>query len=70
MGLVVDPPIAQGDTLRYITRGVAVHVMNLISKVPENTDASEVPGLGHRYQPATEYFVNRPELHEYRREMH
>jgi oligo-1,6-glucosidase len=57
----------------WMQRGAAgfrMDVINLISKVPGYPDAEVVLPPDHKYQPAFQYFVNGPKLHDYIHEMH
>lgn len=50
--------------------GFRMDVINLISKVPGYPDAEVVLPPDHKYQPAFQYYVNGPKLHDYMQEMH
>ncbi|GAW21599.1 hypothetical protein ANO14919_111220 [Xylariales sp. No.14919] len=51
--------------------GFRLDVINLISKAPDYPDAEILlDPIDHKYQPASKYYVNGPNLHGYLSEMH
>lgn len=49
--------------------GYRMDVINLISKVQSFPDAEPLLGPDQRYHPGSKYYVNRPRLHEYLKEL-